>query len=337
MHAAFPDARLYTSLYEPDSTFAEFAAVDIETSLLDRSSLLRRSHRLALPLLPLTFSSMEVDAQVVVCSSSGWAHGVRATGRKLVYCYAPARWLYQTKEYLATSPRAARATFACALPLLARWDRRAARSADRYIAISTRTRDLIRAAYGIDAEVLAPPCTLDASGPRRAVADVDGGFFLCVSRLIAYKNVAAVVEAFRMRSSERLVVVGRGPEERRLREALPDNVRLLATVEDDELRWLYANARAVVAASYEDFGLTPLEAGVFGIPTVALRFGGYRDTVVEGMTGLFFDAPDPGAIAEAVDRLHAADFDPTSIREHARSFREERFHARLHEIVESLQ
>jgi glycosyltransferase involved in cell wall biosynthesis len=337
LHRAFPDAPLYTSLYEPLGTFPEFASLDVRTSVLDRSKVLRRSHRLALPLLAPTFSSMSVDADVAICSSSGWAHGARAAGRKIVYCYAPARWLYQTDEYLATSSRLTRAGFGPVRALLVRWDQHAARSADRYLAISTRSRDLIREAYRIEAEILSPPCTIDVDGRSSSIPELDPGYFLCVSRLMAYKNVAAVLEAFSGLPSERLVVVGRGPEGNALRAAATPNVRLLPGVTDDELRWLYAHARALVAPSYEDFGLTPVEAAAFGTPTIALRFGGYLDTVVEGTTGLFFDEPEPAAIRCAVARLSTTDLDPGAIQRHAGKFGERAFRVRLQELVESLR
>src|ERR1700719_2772719 len=99
MHRAFPAAPIYTSLYEPDLTFPEFRDVDVRPSYLNRSQFLRRQHRLALPLLPHAFSTLEVDAKVVLCSSSGFAHGIHTTGTKLVYCYSPARWLYKRADY----------------------------------------------------------------------------------------------------------------------------------------------------------------------------------------------------------------------------------------------
>src|SRR4051812_17705186 len=101
MNRAFPDAPIYTSLYDPDGTYPEFATIDVRTAPLNRVPALCRYHRGAFPVLAPTFSAMNIDADVVVCSSSGWAHGVRTAGYKIVYCHAPARWLYQTDRYLA--------------------------------------------------------------------------------------------------------------------------------------------------------------------------------------------------------------------------------------------
>jgi glycosyltransferase involved in cell wall biosynthesis len=334
MLRAFPGAPLYTSLYEPEGTFPEFGAADVRTLALNRIAIFRRRHRLALPLLAPSFGRLKIDADVVLCSSSGWAHGARTTGAKIVYCYTPARWLYQTEAYLGSGTHVVRPILAALRPYLARWDRRAATSADCYVTSSTAVRDRIRFLYGIDAQVVPPPPALDPSGPSRAPDEwIDPGFFLCISRLLPYKNVRAVVDAFRSLEHERLIVVGTGPEEARLRQGAPVNVRLLGGVTDDELRWLYANTRGVVAASFEDYGLTPLEAAMFGKPSAVLRWGGFLDTVEEGCTGLFFHRPEPVAISEAVERVGAADWDADAIAAHARRYSEDRFIAKLRQLV----
>ncbi|MBA2463057.1 MAG: glycosyltransferase [Actinobacteria bacterium] len=329
---AFPEAILHTSLYDPDATFPEFRDARIATLPLDRVRLLRRNHRLALPLLAPAFSRYRVEADVVLCSSSGWAHGVAADGRKVVYCHAPARWLYQTRAYLGGRHSAAGIGLAFLRPYLRRWDRRAAASADRYLANSTVVRDRIRAVYGIDAEVVPPPPALDPAGPQEAVEGIEPGFVLCVSRLLPYKNVDAVVEAFAGLPHERLVVVGTGPAEGNLRAAAGANVRLVGSVTDEQLRWLYASSAGLVAASYEDYGLTPLEAASFGRPAAVLRAGGFLDTVVEGETGVFLDRLEPRAIAAAVRELERG-WDEAALRRHAATFSEKRFIERLRAIV----
>ena len=134
-------------------------------------------------------------------------------------------------------------------------------------------------------------------GGEERVGPFDPGFHLVVSRLLPYKNVDKAVDAFRALPDERLLVIGRGPEEERLRAGLPANVAIVSDVSDAQLRWAYRHAVALVAPSIEDFGLTPLEAGAFAKPTLALRGGGYLDTVAEGVNGLFFDRPDADSIA----------------------------------------
>jgi glycosyltransferase involved in cell wall biosynthesis len=331
---AFPDAPVYTSLYEPARTYPEFGARDVRTSWLDRARVLRERHRLALPLLPLAFSTLRVDADVVVCSSSGWAHGIRTRGRKIVYCHSPAKWLYRRHDYLGHRPSvAARVGLRMLDPYLRAFDRRAAASAETYLANSTFVRDQIRSAYGINAEVLHPPSSLDPDGAVEPVPDTEPGFLLTIARLLPYKHVAEIVEAFRLLPGERLVVVGEGPGRAGLEASLPSNVRVLGEASDAHLRWLYASCAGLVTSSREDFGLTPVEAAVFGKPTVALRFGGHLDTVVPEVTGVLFGRPEPGEIAEGVEQLLSRVWDADAIRAHGATFSETRFAERFRSLV----
>jgi len=330
---AFPGAPLYTSLYDPAGTFPEFAGHDIRTLGIDRLGWLRHDHRRALPLLAPAWGRCRIDADLALCSSSGWAHGAQVTGRKVVYCHNPARWLYQADQYLAESGASTRLAMRVLAPWLRRWDRRAAATADRYLCNSSVVRDRVRETYGLEATVVPPPPAVSPGGPVAPVAGVEPGFFLCVSRLQAYKNVDAILDAFAAMPSERLVVVGRGPDGERLAGRCPPNARLAGVVDEPELRWLYASCAGLVAASYEDYGLTPLEAATFGKPSVVLRWGGFLDTVVEGTTGVFFDEPTAASVAVAVEALAARAWDADAIARHAATFAQERFVARLRDAV----
>jgi glycosyltransferase involved in cell wall biosynthesis len=330
---AFPGAPLHTSLYEPAATFPAFAAVEVRPLPLNRLGPLRRNHRLALPLLAPAFSRLRVDADVVVCSSSGWAHGARCTGRKIVYCHTPARWLYQPERYLRGRGRAQRTIASALRPALTRWDRTAAASADRYLANSTVVAERIARVYGLDAEVVPPPPALTPDGPAEPADGLEPDFVLCVSRLLAYKNVDAVVAGFAELPDERLVVVGAGPEEGALRRMAGANVSILGSVDDARLRWLYRACGALVAASHEDFGLTPLEAASFGKPSAVLRWGGFVDTVAEGESGIFFETSTPRAVAEAVRELRACNWNEAAIFAHSARFSEARFIERIREIA----
>ncbi|MCK8613340.1 glycosyltransferase [Gordonia sp. C13] len=325
---AFPDAPIYTLLYEPDQTYDEFRDKTIITSPVNRVAALRTDHRSALPVLPFAASRMRIDADIVVVSSSGWAHGFDTSGYKLVYCYSPARWLYQTDVYLGESSSAVKKLAIRLLgPALRRWDRSAALECDRYLAISSAVRDRIEATYGLDSTVVSAP-VLPPLAPS-GMADAPDGipvrpFHLCISRLLAYKNVDAVIDAFRG-TDDHLVVVGRGPEAERLRATKPANVTMLSDLTDAEMGWLYDNCTAVVTASYEDYGLTPLEGGMRGKPCAVLRWGGFLDTIADGINGVFFDAPDPVSIRSAVAEIARRDWDAEQIKAHVAHFGEERF------------
>ncbi len=333
MLKAFPGAPVYTSLYDPAGTYPEFRREDVRPLWLNRIVPLRTRHRLALPMLAFAFSRLTVDADVVLCSSSGWAHGARTNGCKVVYCHSPARWLYQTARYLDRGSLLTRLSSGLLRTCLVPWDRCAAASAAFYLANSCAVSDRIRVAYGIDAEVVPPPYSLDPAGEQRPVAGIEPGYFLCVSRLLAYKNVGAVVAAFARLPGERLVVVGSGPEERRLQTTAGRNVRFAGAVADAELRWLYAHSQGIVAASYEDFGLTPIEGAAFGKPAAVLRWGGFLDTVLQDRTGVFFEQPGPREIAAAVQRLASLHLSPDALTGHAAQYSEAAFALRLRSAV----
>ncbi len=330
---AFPRAPLYTSLYNPDGSFEEFSRFDLVTSPLNRVPAFRHRHRLAFPALAPTFSSWRIDHDIVICSSSGWAHAVRTAGRKVVYCHAPARWLYQPAVYVERRDWPRRAVLAIGSRPLRAWDRRAMLSADALLANSEATRAAILRIYGRDVTVVHPPHAAPVDVAPEPVQGIEPGFSLVVSRLLPYKNVDAVVDAFRMLREQLLVVVGTGPEESRLRSAAPSNVTFLGQVSDGQLAWLYGASVNLIAASYEDFGLTPLEAAAFGKPTAALRFGGYLETIVEGETGTFFDRPDPETIAAAVRTLSLAELSEPALKEHAASFSPDAFARRVRAAV----
>lgn len=343
---AFPQAPIYTLLYEPENTYPEFADRDIRVSPLNKIGAFRRNHRAALPVLPLAAQSMYVDADVVITSTSGWAHGFRTRGRKLVICHSPARWLYLKDMYLGgDSGVLKRAALTATTPYLRSWDRRAASSCDRYLAVSSVIQRRIADAYGIDADVVLPPVGMLSHGaPPEPVREVESwigqsnpseAFYLCVSRLLPYKNVDVIIRAF-ADTDRRLVVVGRGPEAERLTRIKTPNVVILSDLSDGQMSWLYQHCRALIAASHEDYGLTPLEAGVWGRPSLVLRWGGFLDTVDESVTGLYFDEPETSAIADVLDRFESSVFDSDKIRRHIEQFTEERYAETLYSAVDDL-
>ncbi|WP_299057113.1 glycosyltransferase [uncultured Nocardioides sp.] len=311
---AFDDSVLVTSLHESRRTFAGFGDHPVRTSHLQKYVVLRHDPRRAFPLLAHAWDRMTPPgSSAVICSSSGWAHGLRVPPgvRKLVYCHNPARWLYQAEDYFGDRSRAVAVAARSMSPRLRRWDRDAAESADLYVANSSAVARRIKAVYGIDAVVVNPPSALDPSGPRRPVPGVEPGYLLSVGRARGYKHIDVVAEAVARHGTARLVVVGGYDGVEALR-----NVTRLQDVSDDELRWLYANATAVVSLSHEDFGLTPVEGFGFGTPAVLLRDGGFLDSMVEGVTGVFAEAPTQEAFLEALERLPGS-YDPERTRRHA--------------------
>ena len=334
MLRAYPGAPVFTAFYRPESTYPELREADVRCLLVDRVPALRRHHRAAFPALPFFFSRQHVDADVVICNSSGWAQAVQSTGRKVVYFHALARWLHTPIRDVAGRSVGRQAAIAVFRRALLRWDRRTVLSADRHVVAGLAMRTRVHDVYGVDADVLPPPVSFRADGPKVAAHGLVSGFFLCAARLVPYKNLDAVVAAFARLPDECLVVAGEGPDGRRLRDAAPPNVRFVGDADDGELRWLYANCRGLICAGFEPYGITPIEAAALCKPTLALREGGLVDVVVEGQTGEFFERPDPEAIADGVRRLDGGHYDAAGFQRVRDRHSETTFTAGLRAIVD---
>ncbi len=329
---AFPGARVVTSVYAPESTFPEFADVDVETLWLQRIRAFRSDPRLALPWLAKAWQDHVIDdADVVVASSSGWAHGVSTTAPKVVYCHNPARWLYQPEDYLAKAPMAARLVRRMLADRLIAWDCERADEAAVYLVNSSAVAGRVLLRYGRDSEIIPPPVTIDPHGEQEPVAGLEPGFLLTVSRARGYKNVRLVCEAVEGLPDQRLAVIGSLPTRH---AAWSDRLRGVGHVTDAQLRWLYANCSAVVSASREDFGLTPIEGNLFGKPAVLLRAGGFLDTLVEGVTGCFIEAETVDAVRAALGRIPAVS--ASVLTTYATGFGTDVFGARIRAVVDEV-
>jgi glycosyltransferase involved in cell wall biosynthesis len=336
MARTFPKAPIVTSVYRRDGTFPEFAAHDVRTTSLQRWPLVASHHRLALPLYARVWSQVHIQADVAICSTSGWAHGARVEGRKVLYVHNTARWLYQSDDYLRRWPTPGRAAFGAAAGPLRRWDGQAGRSADLVLANSRQVQDRVRRCWGVDCDVLYPAHGADPAGEQHPVAGLDRGFVLVVSRLLPYKRLDVVVEAMSALPSMRLVIVGEGPDSSRLRRMAPKNCVFAGRVSDAELRWLYSNSTCLVSAATDDLGLAPLEAMAFGRPVAVIRAGGYLETVVEGETGVFFDSAQPSAVAAALRTASSTPWQPDRISDHALCYSEAAFSAKLTKLTREL-
>jgi glycosyltransferase involved in cell wall biosynthesis len=329
----FPASPIVTSLYEPDGTFPEFSSRNISTTGLQRVPLFRRHHRAALPFYPQAFGRLHVDADVVICSTSGWAHGVSTDGAKLLYVHNPARWLYQASDYVTGLPRWRRTALGAMSYPMRKWDHGKAQTADRVLANSHVVQERIRRCWGVDSTVVNPPHGVDPTGPQEPVEDVEEGFLLCVARLLPYKHVQAVVKTMTLRPNDRLIVVGEGPLWHEIRSAAPSNVQFMGRIPDSQLRWLYTHARFLVAAATDDFGLAPVEAMAFGTPAVAIREAGYLETVIEGETGVFFDHPEPVEIDAAIRMADGMSWSQQRLLGHAEDYSEEGFATNIRAAV----
>ncbi len=323
----WPQAPIYTSLYRPASTFPEFSKHRIYRSPLDRIPIDGRFRALA-PLYPAAFRSLgTLDQDIVISSSSGWAHGVHTAPhtRHVVYCHAPARWLYNGREYLP--PPVARTALAPMFGALRYWDRRAANRADLYLANSENVRRRIRAAYGIEAEVVHPPVEVERFVPRPR-----GERLLVVSRLLPYKRVDLAVGAASQMGLG-LDVVGTGPALSQLRSIAGPSVTFHGRTDDQAVVEMMESCRALVLAGAEDFGIAAVEAQAAGKPVVAFASGGALETVEPGVSGVLFHEPSREAVTYALKEADNLTAEPGAIAAGVRRFSRESFRERMIQTI----
>jgi len=326
----WPQATIYTSLYRAESTFDEFRGRDIRTSFIDRVPV-DGGFRNLFPLYPAAFRSFgEIDADVVIASSSGWAHMARAvpSALRVVYCHTPARWLYRD-DYMNSNGRPAAKQSVLkpvggALRLL---DARAARRADVYVANSRAVSERVRAAYGLDAPVVYPPVHVERLRPAPR-----GERLLVISRLLAYKRVDLVVAAAR-RLGLGLDVVGDGPLLDELRSAAGPLATFHGAASEETVTGLLETCSAVCVAGEEDFGIVAVEAQAAGKPVVAYRRGGACETVEDGVTGVLFDEQTVDCVVAAVEACERLDTTPERIALGALRFSAEAFRDGLSRVI----
>lgn len=331
MTDCWPEAPLFTTLYSADGTKGRFARREVHTSYLQRSRAAQHSFRRLLPLYPSAVERLEVQPHdVVVSSSSAFAHGVRpAPGAVHVcYCHSPFRYAWHERTAcLSEVPRALRPAVGRTLDRIRRWDVAASERVTHYIANSRCVRDRIARFYERDAPVIHPPVDVERFSPAAAE-----DHFLFVGELVRHKRADVALEAAR-RAGVRLKVIGSGPELERLEHEYADVAEFLGRVSDAAVADAYARARALVVPNVEEFGITAVEAQAAGRPVIAIDDGGTRETVLDGETGILVPR---GTVDEFAEVMRHTDFDRFSssrITRHASGFSAECFRRRLMDEV----
>jgi glycosyltransferase involved in cell wall biosynthesis len=329
---AWPDAPIYTSLYDERIWSETFPRARVRASYLARIPYANRFFRALAPLYPRAFESFDLSGyDAIVSSTTSWAKGIRFPRSAAHVCYVNtvSRFAFAYEEYVGkmTPLRAARPI----VDRLVAWDRAAAMRPTVLVANSRNVAGRIRTHYGRESEVLHCPVDLE----RFAVGPGEGEYFIVASRLLPYKRIELAIEAA-SRARVSLLVAGSGPAEAALRKlARGTTTTMLGYISDARLNELLGNARAAVLPGEEDFGLVPLEAAATGRPTIAYRGGGALETIVEGETGMFFDHPNVESLAAAFRAFDAGRFGSQRLREHAERFAPAQFVERLRGIVEA--
>jgi glycosyltransferase involved in cell wall biosynthesis len=321
LHALWPEAPVFTSIYDRGRMPAAYRQWDIRPSFMQRLPGILRNHQPYLPVYPLAFGRLDLRGyDLVISSSSAFAKNVYPPPGALhiCYCHSPMRFAWNYRDY-ARRERIGRAAGALLWPVLRSvrlWDAAGTRRVDHLIANSRAVAERIRRFYGREATVIHPP--VRTASVAVATGEPDD-FYLVVTRLVPYKRLDVVVEAF-ARSGRPLKIAGEGRDRAALERLAGSSVQFLGRVSDEEKNALYARCRATIFPAEDDFGIAQVEAQAAGRPVLAYRAGGALETVVEGVTGLFFDRQTPEALLEAVERLERRTFDPATIAAHARTF-----------------
>ncbi len=331
MCEAWPDADVFTAVYDEKGTESRFAERLPQTSFLQKVRPTSRTFRALLPLYPHAIESFDMRGyDTVISSSSAWAHGVLVDpgAVHVCYCHNPFRYAWTEREAtLRARHPVTRPALRMLLNRWRQWDWIAAQRVDRYVANSRLTAARVRRYFGREATVLYPPVETG----RFHEAPV-GGHYMVLAELMAHKRIDVAVRAFGALGLP-LLVVGDGPELRKLRRIAGPHVTFAGRVSDERVAELLARARALVVTATEEFGIAAVEALAAGRPVIALGEGGVRESVVEGVTGTFFQRCAPDALAEAVRRFDPLSIDPRACRAAAERFGAERFRDQLKRIV----
>lgn len=338
----FPEAPIYTLLYDKEKIRGKFADKIIIPSFLQKfPKFLRKRYKYLLPLMPTAPETFDLrDFDLVISSSGAWSKGIvtRLNTVHISYIHSPMRFVWDSnEEYLKEQGKCAYINIFSRIIMnyIRTWDKVAADRPDYLIANSKYTQARIKKYYGRESMVIYPPVVIRGETSNElAVSPRIGEYFLIVSRLSPYKKISAVIESFNKLELP-LVVIGEGQQEKYLKKIAGKNIKFLGWQSDDNIKEYYQNARAFVFAGVDDFGIAPVEAMFYGIPVLAIRAGGAREIVLEGKTGEFFDAPTPEVIADGVRRLmeNEKNYDKQAIINRANEFNKERFKKELIDYI----
>ncbi|MEA2374427.1 MAG: hypothetical protein QOD53_890 [Thermoleophilaceae bacterium] len=304
----WPDAPIFTAVYDEEGTEGRFSQRDVRTSFLQRLRPDARTFRGLLPFYPAAIESFDLSQfDVVVSSSSAWAHAVICDEQTthVCYCHNPFRYAWNDRDRTLAARRdpVSRAVLRTLFHRWRQWDWIAAQRVDSYVANSRTTRGRVRAYFGREARVVHPPVDTGRFQPREA-----GEHYLVLSELMPHKRIDLAVQAFTTLGLP-LVVAGDGPDARRLRAMAGPNVRFAGRVTDSEVAELLATCRALVVTAVEEFGIAAVEAQAAGRPVLSFAAGGALETVVEGVTGRLWEG-GADQLARAVREFDTYAVDP---------------------------
>jgi glycosyltransferase involved in cell wall biosynthesis len=325
MAEAHPGAPIFTSVTDTNRLLPEFSGRKITNTWLNAVPGVKKHFKKFFMLYPAAFRSLKpVDADVTWISSSGFAKWIRFGRRttSICYCYTPPRFFWEPDDYLQLEIKNSllRAVARRALVRLQRLDHRCAQKIDHFIAVSRCVQERIRKYYQRESQVIYPPVDVERFRVQKKAAD----YYLVVSRLVGYKRIDRAVGAFNLLKKP-LVIIGDGPDRKRLEKMAGPTIRFLGRTTDDEAKQWLERCRGLIFPGREDFGIAPVEAQACGKPVVALAAGGALETVVPAETGVLFSDPTEESLAEATECADRIKWSPHHVRSNAERFNKEVF------------
>jgi len=334
LHDIFPDAPLYTSVYNKKN--AKWAKVfpRIYTSFLQNIPFAKSNHEFLAPLMPFAFESFNFDDyDLVISVTSEAAKGVKTkpSTYHICYCLTPTRYLWShNEEYFEN--KILKFISKPILTILKKWDIKAAGRPNLMISISTEVQKRINKYYNRKSEIIFPPVNIKTFYVNMTRK---GKYFLIVSRLVGYKKVALAIEAFN-KLGYPLVIVGIGREEARLKSISNKNIKFTGQISDKRLHEYYKNAKALIMPQEEDFGIVAVESQARGIPVIAYGKGGVIDTVIPNTTGIFFEKQTAESLSSAVLKFEKMKFNNKKLIKNARMFSQTEFKRQFIDLVQKM-
>ncbi|TSD02141.1 MAG: group 1 glycosyl transferase [Parcubacteria group bacterium Athens0714_26] len=332
----FPDAPIYTLIYNQKIIDKYFPGKKIRASFLQKVPFSGSYHRFFPPLMPMAIEKFDLsDFDLIVSDSASFAKGAltKPEALHICYCHTPPRYAWDdSHKYIKefSMPSLAKIFIPFFMNYIRLWDKEAASRVDEFVCNSSFVTRRIKKYYKRDAEVIHPPVDTEFFKP---ISKPSEEYYLMVGRLLPYKRFDIAIEAFNKLEMP-LKIIGSGPDKRKLKKMANWNIEFLGELSSEKLKEYYQNCKALIFPQEEDFGIVALEAMACGRPIIAYRGGGALESVLEGKTGVFFDEQNMESLVEAVKKFQPQKFDSSFIRQHALKFDKEIFKKKIKDFIE---
>lgn len=340
MLECYPNAEVF-SLFDflsPEDRSEIMKEKRVKVSFMQKLPFAKKNYRYFFPIFSKAIESISLKGfDLILSSSHAVAKGIISEENQIhiCYCHTPVRYAWDMKEdYMKMVPAGVRNIVSWRLNKLQKWDKENAQNVTQYIANSKNISHRIKNNYNRNSSVIYPPVDTEYFKPNSKGNNIDKPF-LVVSRLVPYKRIDLIINVFNNHPELKLNIIGDGPEFFELKHLAKSNIKLLGYQSDEAVRNHYQNARALLLAAIEDFGITSPEAQACGTPVIALNKGGYSETVLENTTGVFFAEQNEVELEKAIQHFIKieSNFNSEEIRSHAEKFRIDRFKNEFLNIV----